>query len=448
MQKLDTKHKLTGKLTFQQINYIKLLQVSACDMSSRIAEEIEDNPILEESENSDLNSEDYNINSYKSKHSNYNDFNYKNIPLTHSFKDKLLQQLELSDLKGDDYKIGKHIIGSIDSDGYLRISVDDVIDEFAFNYYMDIKSEQVEKIINVIQTFDPIGVAARDLQECLALQLNKLDDDKKEIKIAKLIIKECFHDFANKHYNKINEKLNLKNEEDLKSAINIIKNLNPKPGKAFSHASNNNSFIFPDFIVTKENNKLNISLSKDNIPNLRINKSYGELCQNDKDKEASSFIKKKINSARWFIDAIKQRQATMLKTMNAIVKLQNDFFEDEEESNLRPLILKDIASEIDMDISTVSRVTNNKYVQTNYGIYPLKFFFSESIKKMDGTEVSSREVKEAINEIILNENKRAPYTDEKITTILNDKGYKIARRTVSKYREQLKLPVTRLRKGI
>ncbi len=484
MQKLNLKQKLTGKLTFQQINYIKLLQVSSCDMTSRIAKEIEDNPVLEQSENSsEINTEDssYNINNNNSKvnYSNYNDINYKNIPFSQTFREKLMQQLEFLGLKGNDYKIGKHIIGSIDADGYLRTSLDDIIDEFAFNYYIEINPKQVEKMVKLIQTFDPIGVGARNLRECLELQLNKLNNDilnvdqnvsktdlfpkektdyqnipkwkqyKEEVKLSKLVIKECFLDFANKHYDKIVEKLNLSNKNSLKPVINIIKNLNPKPGRAFASNSNNNTFIYPDFIITRRDDNLIISLSKDNIPNLRINKNYGDLSKkSSSNNDANIFLKKKLNSAKWFIDAIKQRQATMLKTMNAIVKLQKNYFKDDEECNLKPLILKDVANEIKMDVSTISRVVSNKYVQTDYGIHPLKFFFSESIKTKDGNEVSSREVKDVINNIIINENKKSPYTDEQITNLLNKKGYKIARRTVSKYREQLKLPVTRLRKGL
>lgn len=457
MQELRTKQKLSGKLTFQQINFIKLLQVSSADMSSRIAKEIEDNPVLEESESSNLSEsnssiEDFNYNYSNPKSRNSSDtqedFYLKTIPFSESFKEKLIQQLKFLGLKDKDYKIGKHIIGSIDEDGYLRSSLDDIIDEFAFNYYIEVEPKEVERIIKLIHTFDPAGVGARNLRECLLIQLNRLDNNK-DIELSKKVIKECFLDFANKHYHKIVEKLELPNRDKLKSVINIIKNLDPKPGKAFNNSSDGNSFIYPDFIITRRDDELSVSLTKDNIPNIRINKNYGNLLEKQSDlDDANNFLKKKINSARWFIEAIKQRQATMLKTMKAILKLQKDFFEDEEDYNLKPLILKDIAKEIDMDVSTVSRVVSNKYVQTDYGIYSLKFFFSESIKTKDGNEVSSREVKDAINDIITKENKQSPYTDEQITNLLNTKGYKIARRTVSKYREQLKWPVTRLRRGL
>jgi RNA polymerase sigma-54 factor len=325
----------------------------------------------------------------------------------------------------------------------------------AFSQGIETTAEEVEAVLKRIQTFDPPGIAARTLQECLLLQLDRMDNGHDiDVAVAKKIISECFEEFTKKHYQKIQKKLDTEDENFVRDAMEVIIKLNPKPGGGSTQNATKNQYIIPDYILTNNNGKLELVLNSRNAPELRISRSYTDMFKaydksNKKDKklkEAVTFVKQKLDAAKWFIDAIKQRQHTLLRTMKAIIDFQYDFFLEGDETKLKPMILKDIASMINMDISTVSRVASSKAIQTDFGIYPLKYFFSEGIATDSGEEVSSREVKQIIKDIIESEDKDKPFSDDKLEKILNDKGYNIARRTVAKYREQLNIPVARLRK--
>jgi RNA polymerase sigma-54 factor len=316
-------------------------------------------------------------------------------------------------------------------------------------------NDEIEEILRKIQSFDPPGIAARNLQECLLLQLERKKDHYVEAELAIEIIEDCFVDFTKKHYEKIIKKLNIEHDDDLKDAINLITKLNPKPGRS-SGEMVKTQYLIPDYLLTNNNGKLELTLNSRNAPELKISRSYSEMMETyDKSKkkdkklrETATFVKQKLDSAKWFIDAIKQRQQTLLNTMHSIIKFQYDFFLTGDESKLRPMILKDIANEINMDISTISRVANSKSIQTEFGIYPLKYFFSEGIATESGDDVSSREVKHHLKELIDKEDKKKPLSDDKLEKSLKQKGYNIARRTVAKYREQLNIPVARLRKEL
>ena len=325
----------------------------------------------------------------------------------------------------------------------------------AFSQGIETTAEEVEMVLKMIQTFDPPGIAARNLQECLLLQLDRMDNGHDiDVAVAKKIISDCYEEFTKKHYQKIQKKLDTEDEDFVRDAVELIIKLNPKPGGGSTQAATKNQYIIPDYILTNNNGKLELTLNSRNAPDLRISSSYSDMFKayeksNKKDKklkEAVTFVKQKLDAAKWFIDAIKQRQQTLLRTMKAIIDFQYDFFLEGDETKLRPMILKDIATMINMDISTVSRVASSKAIQTDFGIYPLKYFFSEGISTDSGEEVSSREVKQIIKDIIGSEDKDRPFSDDKLETILNEKGYNIARRTVAKYREQLNIPVARLRK--
>jgi RNA polymerase sigma-54 factor len=379
------------------------------------------------------------------------------IPMATSLHESLMNQLDFLGLNEKEYVIGKQLIGSIESDGYIRRELEAIVNDLAFSQGIETSAEEVESILKRIQTFDPPGIAARDLQECLLLQLERMDNGHNiDVAVAKKIITECFDEFTKKHYQKIQKKLETEDEEFVKDAIELIVRLNPKPGGGAQTSMVKNQYIIPDFILTNNNGKLELALNSRNAPELRISRSYTEMFKaydksdkrDKKLKEAVTFVKQKLDAAKWFIDAIKQRQQTLLRTMRAIVDFQYDFFLEGDETKLKPMILKDIANMINMDISTVSRVASSKSVQTDFGIYPLKYFFSEGISTDSGEEVSSREVKQIIKEIIDSEDKTKPYSDDKLEKILNEKGYNIARRTVAKYREQLNIPVARLRKEI
>jgi RNA polymerase sigma-54 factor len=353
--------------------------------------------------------------------------------------------------------IGKQLVGSIEGDGYIRRELESIVNDLAFSQGIETTLEEVEGILKKIQSFDPSGIAARNLQECLLLQLERMDDGQDvDVIVAKRVLSECYEEFTKKHYSKILKKLDLDDEDYIKDAIELIVRLNPKPGGEMTSGMVKNQYVIPDFILVNNNGKLELSLNSRNAPELRISRSYSNMMQayeksDKKDrklKEAVSFVKQKLDSAKWFIDAIKQRQHTLLRTMRAIIDFQYDYFLEGDETKLRPMILKDIAQIIGMDISTVSRVASSKTVQTDFGIYPLKYFFSEGIATDSGEEVSSREVKQIIKDLIDSEDKSKPFPDDKLEDLLNEKGYNIARRTVAKYREQLNIPVARLRKEI
>ncbi|MCC9165223.1 RNA polymerase factor sigma-54 [Pontibacter harenae] len=483
MQRLDLRQLLSQKLSPQQIQFIKLLQIPTVELEARIKEEMEINPALEEGReeadsdyDSDSDSDDFDSNDdYGNDDIDLNEYMHDDeisgykmqgdrggsdeedrempIAMTSSLTDALLDQLGFLNLDDKQYSIGMQLIGSIDSDGYIRRDLSSIANDLAFSQNIMTTEEEIEQVLHLVQTFDPAGIAARDLPECLLLQLQRREQDD-IIMLAERIITDAFDEFTKKHYQKIQSKFGI-SEDELKKAIDLIIKLNPKPGGAGA-GSTRIQYIIPDFILTNNNGELELSLNSRNAPDLRISRSYSEMFdaydksdkKDKKLKETVTFVKQKLDAAKWFIDAIRQRQNTLLRTMEAIIKYQHDFFLEGDESELRPMILKDIAEEIGMDISTVSRVANSKAVQTEFGIYPLKYFFSEGIATDSGEDASSREVKHILKEIIDKESKRKPLSDEKIEKMLNEKGYNIARRTVAKYREQLNIPVARLRKEL
>jgi len=491
----NLQQKLLQKLSPQQIQLMKLLQVPTANLEERIKEEMEENPALEQeeenhddheeakdefTENAEENFEepdgsendydnidiseyvregDDDIADYKMRDDNYgsDDDDKKTIPFKTetSFYETLLDQLGLLKLDEKEQKIAEQIVGSIDEDGYLRRETTAIVDDLAFRQNVMTTEEEVESLIKRIQHFDPPGVAARDLQECLLLQLNRLQDEGKNVNVAIKAISKYFDEFTKKHYEKIQRGLDL-NDEQLKEVMQQIIRLNPKPGGNVGEINKAESYVVPDFFIMNNGGKLELTLNSRNAPELRISEGYRDMLKeydrgtkkDKRQKEAVLFIKQKIDSAKWFIDAIKQRQHTLLDTMTAIMNHQHDFFLTGDQTTLRPMILKDIAEKTGLDISTVSRVANSKFVQTEFGTYRLKFFFSESLSTESGEEVSTREVKKILSDLIEAENKKKPLSDEHLTEMLQQKGYNIARRTVAKYREQLNIPVARLRKEL
>jgi RNA polymerase sigma-54 factor len=373
-----------------------------------------------------------------------------------SFHEYLESQLILRDLSEKQKTLGEHILGNIDEDGYLRRELSNIVDDLAFQQNVTTTEEELDEVLAIIQDLEPAGVGARTLRECLLLQIVKRDQSAPEVELSYKILDQYFEEFSKRHYDKIVSRLNI-TEKELKSAIDEILKLSPKPGSAFGDTySKSAQQIIPDFILELSEDGFDLHLNSRNLPELRLSRSYNEMLQtysrekgNKKEmKDAVQFVKQKIDSAKWFIDAIKQRQNTLLLTMNAILKYQEEYFIDGDETKLKPMILKDVAEMTGLDISTISRVANSKYIQTHFGIFPLKFFFSEGLQTDSGEEVSTREIKRILQDCIDNEKKRRPLTDEKLTDILQGKGYQIARRTVAKYREQLNIPVARLRKEI
>ncbi len=487
--------KLLQKLSPQQIQLMKLLQVPTANLEERIKEEMEENPALELeeenhdeyeeakdefSENGEENHEepdgsedDYDnidisdyvqdgddeIADYKLRDDNYgnDDEDKKTIPFKTetSFYETLLDQLGLLKLDDKEQRIAEQIVGSIDEDGYLRRETSAIVDDLAFRQNIMTTDEEVEGLIKRIQHFDPPGVAARDLQECLLLQLNRMQDEGKNVSLAIKAISKYFDEFTKKHYEKIQRGLDL-TDDQLREVMQQIVRLNPKPGGNVGEINKAESYVVPDFFIINNGGKLELTLNSRNAPELRISEGYRDMLKeydrgtkkDKRQKEAVLFIKQKIDSAKWFIDAIKQRQHTLLDTMTAIMNHQHDFFLTGDQTVLRPMILKDIAEKTGLDISTVSRVANSKFVQTEFGTYRLKFFFSESLSTESGEEVSTREVKKILSDLIEAENKKKPLSDEHLTEMLQQKGYNIARRTVAKYREQLNIPVARLRKEL
>ena len=482
-QNLSLQQKLLQKLSPQQIQVIKLLEIPTLLLEQRIKKELEENPVLElESEGQepeednetrddaepdadvdkdeftfdDYYDEEEDIPSYKLNVNNYSkDDVYVDIPFSigTSFHEFLYEQLGMVKFTEEEKQLAEYIIGNIDDDGYLRRDLVAISDDLAFNMNIEISEDELLKILKVIQEFDPPGVGARDLRECLLIQLNKKKGDEQHTSYK--ILSDFFDEFTKKHYTKIQSKLELSDKE-LKDAIDHILKLNPKPGSSYSNPLNkSNQHIVPDFMLESIDGELILSLNQRNVPDLKINETYlgmlRALGQNHKDKskkEALQFVKEKLDSAKWFIDALQQRQTTLLLTMSEIINFQNEYFQDGDETKLRPMILKDIAERTELDISTISRVSNSKYIQTHFGIYPLKYFFSEGLQKDDGEEVSTREIKKILQDCIENEDKLKPLTDDKLALILKKKTYNIARRTVAKYREQLGIPVARLRKEL
>ncbi|MEE1885455.1 RNA polymerase factor sigma-54 [Pedobacter flavus] len=490
MLKQHLQQKLLQKLSPQQIQFIKLLQVPTVALDTRIKEELEENPALEDpslmvqseqkSEYDDLNddkdsfdessseesTDEFNIEDYLQSdtpddYSNgYNndseDEEQKEMPIAieSTFFESLQEQLDLVPLSDTDFIIGRQIIGSLDDDGYLRRPIVSMIDDLAFSQNVIVQEEDVLEVLKIVQDFHPPGIAARDLQECLTIQLKRKDQNNPIIQKAIIIVEKYLDEFTKKHYDKLERQLNLQDGE-LKEIVNEILRLNPKPGDS-NQVTTKQLQIIPDFHITNSDNVLILTLNSKNAPELRVSQSYKDMfdhyekaSQKDKKlKEAVQFVKQKLDAAKWFIDAIKQRQQTLLKTMNAIMHYQYEYFLTGDEKKLKPMILKDIADKIEMDISTVSRVANSKYVQTEFGTFLLKSFFSEAIQTENGEEVSNKEVKKILEENINNEDKKRPLADERLTEILKEQGYNIARRTVAKYREQMNIPVARLRKEL
>lgn len=496
MLKQTQQQKLLQKLSPQQIQLMKLLQVPTANLEERIKEELEENPALEysedgstpddemekpaeefeassedefepdgsESEYDNIDISEYvsegddEIADYKLRDDNYPDPDESRtmpIRVETTFHDHLLDQLGLQTLDERQRRIAEQIIGSIDDDGYLRREASAIVDDLSFSQNVETDEEEIRLLIKLIQTFDPPGVCCSDLKECLLLQLRRKPQDDEGVVNATRILDDYFDEFTKKHYEKIQRSLNL-TDDDLREAIGQIIKLNPKPGANYSVLNKAESYVIPDFFILNNNGKLELSLNSKNAPDLRISEGYREMLKeydrgdkkDKRQKEAVLFIKQKIDAAKWFIDAIKQRQHTLLSTMEAIMNYQHDFFLTGDETTMRPMILKDIADVTQLDISTVSRVANSKYVQTEFGTFKLKFFFSESLSTDSGEEVSTREVKKILADMIGGENKRKPLSDENLTKMLQDKGYNIARRTVAKYREQLNIPVARLRKEL
>ena len=473
---------------------MKLLQVPTANLEERIKEELEENPALEESEDghdefademvdefkSDkeeeyeaetsvdeydkidlseyVNDGDDEVGDYRLRDENYPEADEgKVIPIKVeiSFHELLASQMGMLDLDEKQQKIAEQVVGSIDDDGYLRRELNSIVDDLAFRQNIISTPQEIEDIIKKIQQFDPPGICARNLQECLLLQLSRKVNEGKDVETAVKVLEKYFDEFTKKHYEKIQRGLSL-TDEDLKNVINQIIKLNPKPGGNLEPVNKAESYVVPDFFVFNNAGILELTLNSKNAPDLRISEGYRDMMKDyekgaKKDKrqrDAVLFIKQKIDSAKWFIDMIKQRQQTLLGTMQSILNYQKEFFLTGDETNMRPMILKDIAEMTGLDISTVSRVANSKFVQTEFGSYRLKFFFSESLTTDTGEEVSTREVKKILSDLIEAEDKHKPLSDEQLTELLQEKTYNIARRTVAKYREQLNLPVARLRKQL
>jgi RNA polymerase sigma-54 factor len=482
MLKQKLQQKLLQKLSPQQIQMIKLLEIPAMQLEQRIKKEMEENPVLEEGDDDpfgdqeeikedqpaeqqdEFSLEDYmqddEIPSYRLNAQNYSaDEKREEIPFTlgSSFREQLKSQLGLRRLSEEQEILAEYILGNIDDDGYLRRELEAIADDLAFSVGLETTYEALHDVLMIIQEFDPAGVGARSLQECLLLQIARKDMNNPVTELAHRILRNHFDEFTNKHYDKIIQRLNI-SEETLKEALDEILRLNPKPGGAVGDAQGKSfHHIVPDFILEENEGELQLFLNSNNVPELRVSRTYSDMFESYNankasasrdEKDAITFVKQKLDSAKWFIDAIKQRQNTMLLTMNAILEYQKDYFYEGDETRMRPMILKDIADITDLDISTISRVVNSKYIQTHFGIYPLKYFFSEGMQTESGEEVSTREIKKILQNCIENEDKRRPLTDDRLSAILHEKGYQIARRTVAKYREQLGLPVARLRKEL
>lgn len=493
MLKQTLQQKLLQKLSPQQIQLMKLLQVTTAELEQRIKEEIEINPALEEGEeelppdkdefeelendqseeyeDKDKSRDDFDLDQYidddeipaykLSVKNTGEDDERREIPLTGSisFQDQLISQLGMRMLSDDNYLIAETIIGNIDDDGYLRREISALVDDLAFSQNLIVKEEDIIDVLEMIQEFDPAGVGARNLQECLWIQaMRKIKDEplhRDAYIIAEKILDKCMDEFSKKHFDKVKHKLNL-TDEQLKDAVNAILHLNPRPGNSGFEGKKSIQHLIPDFILNNIEGELELLLNSRNAPELRISQTYKDMISdyskskiNSKEKkEALTFVKHKIDSAAWFIDAIKERQRTLLLTMSEILNQQKEYFLSGDDTKLRPMVLKDIAEKIGLDISTVSRVANSKYIQTNFGTILLKSLFSESLSTDSGEEVSSKEVKRILMNAIDAEDKKVPLPDEKLCDILKEKGYNIARRTVAKYREQLNIPVARLRKEL
>lgn len=485
MLKQQLNLKLSQRLSPQQIQLMKMIQLPVQALEQRISQELEENPALERGQESDyeedygednydqdyddggeiieteINVDDYlsddEIPAYRLSANNYSaDDEDREIPYASgtSFNQYLLQQLNTYRLDEEEKQIARFLVGSVDDSGYIRRDTEDIVDDLAFTQNLYTSVEKVEKMLGLVQELDPAGVGARDLRECLEIQLARKDQTP-SVALAHAIIVDSFEEFSKKHYKRLIQKLDI-SEEQLREAIREIESLNPKPGGTYGGNTRIVEHIVPDFTIRIIDGELELTLNGRNAPELHVSQNYTDLLRGYQEstekskaqRDAVLFIKQKLDAAKWFIDAIKQRQQTLYITMNAIMNHQKEYFLTGDERKLKPMILKDIAEKIDMDVSTVSRVANSKYVDTPYGTKLIKEFFSEAMVNEQGEEVSTREIKKILETIIAEENKRKPYTDEKLAKLLLEKGYPIARRTVAKYREQMDLPVARLRKEI
>ncbi len=481
---LTQQQKLQVKLSPAQIQVMRLLELPSCELQARINEELQDNPALEEGsasaeeneyQNSETTEEEYD-NPLQNEDFNYDDYvqdddvndmspvsgrpseaPQEDIPFSvgTSFSEYLKSQIYLTKMDKADRHIAKFVVGNIDEDGYLRRTAEELVDDLSFREGITVEDDKMKDVIRQIKLFDPPGVGAYDLQECLLIQLQQKDPTPSVV-LAQKIIKTYFDEFSRHHFAKIIQRMGV-SEDDLKEATSEIVHLNPRPGNAWLGTAydRNQSVVIPDFIVEQVDGELVISLNQGEIPDLHISAEYNDMLatysqtsqrQNSKTREAARFVRNKIDAANWFIDALRQRNETLMHTMGAIVAYQHEFFLQGDSTYLRPMVLKDIADRTGYDVSTISRVCSNKYVQTEFGIFPLKYFYSESMTNVDGEEISTREVKQKLREVVEAEDKSKPITDDELVDILRQNGYSIARRTVAKYREQLGIPVARLRR--
>ena len=470
MLKQGLELKQTQKLSPLQIQTIKLIELPVQELEQKVKAELEDNPVLDDSpapeksedgdEPKDISIDEIDENdpipSYKLRVNNYGKDErpqYNTFSVKESFTQSLMEQLGYRNLSKHDHDVAAFIIGSLDSDGYLRRDIDSLVDDLAFRANIESSPEEVLKMLRVIQEFEPAGVGARDLRECLLLQL-RAQKQTKDVQIAETILTDYFTEFSNRHFQKIISKLGL-SEDEMKAVMARIVKLNPAPGGQIDDSYNDQAQqIVPDFVLDLDNGELKLTMPRFNIPEIRVNRKYAELladAQGSSDrqkKEAATFVKQKLDSAKWFVEALKQRYNTLESTMKAIIDYQHDYFMDGDESHLKPMVLKDIAEKTGFDISTISRVVNSKYIETHFGIFPLKYFFSEGLENQDGEEVSTRELKKALRECVDAEDKRKPLTDDQLVAEMNKRGYKVARRTIAKYRDQLDIPKARLRKEL
>ena len=463
---------LQQKLSPQQIQMIKLLELPAVQLEQRIKQEIEENIALEEEERpaeedeqpQQISVDEYlhedDTPSYKSRINNFSkDDKQRPVYLTEgrSLQEYLVEQLSYRNLSERDMKLAVYLIGSIDEDGYLRRDLESISDDIAFTVGIETSVSELERLLDIIHELEPAGIGARDLRECLLLQMNQMQVNTRARRLARKILTSYFDEFVKKHYEKLIARLQV-SEEEFRDAIAEIRRLSPKPGNLYAEGGTDTTpYIVPDFILDYQDGHFQLSLNSYNVPEVKINRRYVDMIRDmvgsdgrvkEKDREALQFVKSKIDSAKWFISAIKQRHDTLMRTMQTILDYQQEYFKDGDRSKLRPMILKDIADRTGLDVSTISRVVNSKYVQTQFGIILLKSLFSEAMQTDSGEEVSSYEIKNILRSCIDDEDKRRPLTDETLMDILNDKGYCIARRTVAKYREMLGIPVARLRKQI
>ena len=470
MLKQGLELKQTQKLSPLQIQTIKLIELPIQDLEQRIRKELEENPVLDEDlpkEKEDEGEaprevslseykEDDSIPSYRLRSDNYSKDErpqYNTFSVKESFTQSLQEQLGYRQLTEHQYSVASFLIGSLDDDGYLRRSIDSVVDDLSFRANVETNEEEVLEMLKVIQEFEPAGVGARDLRECLLLQIKHCKRTP-EVEIAVKILKNHFNDFTSKHFQKIMSRLNI-SEDQMRAAIAKIVKLNPSPGGQIDDSYNDQAQqIVPDFMLEYQDGELKLSMPRFSIPELRVNRKYADLLieaansSEREKKEAAAFVKKKLDSAKWFVEAIKQRHNTLSNTMKAIIDYQHDYFIDGDETHLKPMVLKDIAEMTGFDISTISRVVNSKYIETHFGIYSLKYFFSEGLENQEGEEVSTRELKKALQECVDVEDKHKPLTDDELVVKMTEKGYKLARRTIAKYRDQLGIPKARLRKEL